>query len=394
MKKLVVSIVVAILIAGAYMFGTLNASKTIAVPPAAWADNSEAAQAWRQFVASMEAAGARVFAAHQDPQEQLEGIIYLAQMASVSLEMKLAKGDPARPKFTDWMSDYRKFLGDSPDAAYHTAELSAEYEYQITGNIADTEYLSFALYGTSLNGWNRAADNISNQSIRFDDDGNFTIIISKNKPADSDVDWLKMEDDIHMVMVRQYDHNLSSKQGSRFAIRNLAPPAFAIATDSDIAKGLNRATIFFNSTLDGAIALSNILSTGPNTIDPPKTYSADFGGIFYPTADNLYYGSWFYLEDDEALIVEGLVPNAPYWGVSLQNRWMQSLDYEHYNVSLNDDEISTENGRYRVIVSHQKPPSGNWLDTTGKKEGLLSIRYQLPESSEKPSITLVKFSDL
>ena len=325
MKKIIISITVVILIAGAFLLGTLNASKTIAVPPAAWADNSEAAQAWRQFVASMEAAGAQVFAAHQDPRTQLEGITYLAQMAAVSLEMKLAKGNPAMPRFTDWMSDYRKFLGDSPDAVYHTAELSAEYEYKITGNIADTEYLSFALYGTSINGWNRAAANLSNQLMRFDEAGNFIIIISKKKPIASNINWLAMEDDIHMVMVRQYDHDRASKQGARFTINNIAPPIFAPATDREVATGLNHATAFFNDTVAGAVALADILSAGANHIDPPKSYNPDFGGIFYPTADNEYYGSWFYLEEDEALVVEGPVPDAPYWSVSLQNRWMQSL---------------------------------------------------------------------
>ena len=197
-----------------------------------------------------------------------------------------------------------------------------------------------------------------------------------------------------MVMVRQYDHDRAGKQGASFTIRNLAPAAFVPATDSDVAAGLNQATTFFNSTLDGAIALADILSTGPNHIDPPKSYNADFGGIFYPTDDNQYYGSWFYLEEDEALLVEGAVPDAPYWSVSLQNRWMQSLDYQHYQVSLNDADISTKDGRYRVIVSHRKPATGNWLDTTGKKEGLLSIRYQLPVSSEKPSLRVVKFDQL
>ncbi|NNL11526.1 MAG: hypothetical protein HKO84_07170, partial [Pseudomonadales bacterium] len=85
---------------------------------------------------------------------------------------------------------------------------------------------------------------------------------------------------------------------------------------------------------------------------------------------------------------------APYWAVSLQNRWMQSLDYEHYQVALNGQQIKTDNGRYRVVVSHQRPPSGNWLDTAGKREGLLSIRYQLSKNSEKPSLRLVRFNDL
>lgn len=394
MKKVLAGIVVLALVGGAYVLGSLNASKTIAVPPAQWAEGSEAAQAWRQFAASLEAAGARVFATNEDPQERLDGLVYLAHMATASLEMKLAKGDQARPQFTDWMSDYRKFLGDSPDAVYNTAEISAQYSYEISGNIADTEYLGFMLYGTSINGWNRPVANLSSESLRIDEAGNFTIILSKNKPQQADVDWLQLEDDVHMVMVRQYDHGRSGKQNATFSIRNLAPPPFAPATDTEVAMALTDAANFYNGTIDGAIALAGILAAGPNTIDPPKSYDPDFGGIFYPTDDNEYYGSWFYLQDDEALIVEGEVPDAPYWSISLQNRWMQSLDYKHHQVSLNDEDIIVEGGRYRVIVSHQKPASGNWLSTAGKREGLLSIRYQLSTGAEKPSITLVKFDQL
>tara|TARA_B110000503_G_scaffold22699_1_gene35282 strand:+ start:16825 stop:18027 length:1203 start_codon:yes stop_codon:yes gene_type:complete len=394
MRKFLLIIVVGVLIAGAYLLGTFNASKTIAVPPADWAQGSEAAQAWRQFVASMEAAGARVFASHEDPQERLDGLVYLAQLSTAALEMKFAKGDSARPRFTDWMSDYRKFLGDTPDAIYQTAELSPEFDYEITGNIADAEYLGFMLYGTGLNGWNRAAANMSNETLHFDDSGNFTLLLSKAPPADTDANWLPLEDDVHMVMVRQYYHGRSGKQTASFSIRNLAPPVFVPANDGEVATALANATTFFNGTVDGAIALSAMLAPGANNIDPPKSYNPDFGGVFYPTDDNEYYGSWFYLQDDEALVVEGAVPDAPYWSISLQNRWMQSLDYDHYPVALNDTAIATEGERYRVIVSHRKPPSGNWLSTAGKREGLLSIRYQRAKKSEKPSLKVVKFKQL
>ena len=116
--------------------------------------------------------------------------------------------------------------------------------------------------------------------------------------------------------------------------------------------------------------------------------------MFYPTLDNEYYGGWLYLKDDEALVIEGAVPDAPYWSVSLQNHWLQSLDYEHYRVALNDHEITTENGRYRIVVSQRQPPAGNWIDTAGRREGLLSIRYQLSRGSEKPSLTRVPFDQL
>jgi len=394
MKKLLLALLAVASMAGAYVLGTLNASKTISIPPAQWAQGSESAQAWREFVASLESAGARVFAATDEPQERLEGISYLAQLATASLEMKFAKGDHVAPSFTDWMSNYRKFLGDSPDAIYHTAEISSEFDYEITGNIAEAEYLGFMLYGRSLNGWNRAAANISHEAMAFDESGNFTIILSVEKPEDSSANWLALEEDIHMVMVRQYYHGRAGKQHSRFTIRNLSQPDVVEKTDEEVAKGLANAATFFNETVDGAIALAGMVSSAANDIDPPKTYNPDFGGVFYPTLDNDYYGSWVYLEDDEALIIEGEVPDALYWSISLQNRWMQSLDYANNPVALNDGEIEVNDGRYKVIVSHRKPPTGNWLSTAGTREGLLAIRYLRSEDSSKPTLTLVKFAEL
>ena len=115
----------------------------ITLPDAAWTEGSDAAEAWREFSASLEAAGQRVYQRTDDPLERREGLAYLAQMASAALEMKLAKGSRTHPQFTDWMADYRKFLGDSPDAIYHTAELSPDYRYEITGNRGEAEYLGF-----------------------------------------------------------------------------------------------------------------------------------------------------------------------------------------------------------------------------------------------------------
>jgi hypothetical protein len=393
-KKVGLGLVFIVLLLGAYAAGSFNARKIISLPPAEWAAGSEGAQAWREFATSLEAAGARVFAASPDPVERLDGLQFLAQLASAALEMKLAKGSQVDPKFTDWMSDYRKFLGDSPDAIYHTAELSSEYRYEVSGNRGDAEYLGFMLYGRQINGWNRAAANISSETMRFDEEGNFTILLSSSAPEDPATNWLQLEDDTHMIMVRQYYHDRPGKTVASLAIRNLDTGAPEASTDQQLATRLRDATAFFNDTLDGAIALSDMLSQAPNSIEPPSGYSADFGGIFYPTSDNEYHGGWFDLAEDEALVIEGAVPDAPYWSISLQNRWMQSLDYEFHRTALNDKQIATQDGRYRVVVSHRQPDSGTWIDTAGRKSGLVAIRYQLSQGSEQPTLKLVKFKDL
>jgi hypothetical protein len=309
--------------------------------------------------------------------------------------MKLTKGNPADPRFTDWMGDSRKFLGDSPDAVYHTAPVSAQYSYEVTGNIADAEYLGFMLYGRGLNGWNRAAANLSRESIAIDQNGDFRILLSRTRPEGETVDWLALEDDVHTLMVRQYFHDRPASREATLRIRNLSPGEYHYPSDKEVADGLRHAATFFNDTLDGALALADMMSSRPNDPDPPKAYNPDFAGIFYPTFDNQYLGAWYKVEEDEALIIEGEVPDAPYWSVSLQNRWLQSLGYRHFRVSLNDRQIETEGGRYRIILSHRRPDAANWLDAAGHTEGLLAIRYQMAEAAmPPPTLTLVKFVEL
>lgn len=394
MKKVALCVVGLIALGAAYVAGSFNAKTTISIPDAEWAAGSTAAQAWRELLVSVEAAGEKIYAATDDPIERLEGLKYLQDLLAGSVEMKVTKGDAAFPAFTDWMGDDRKYLGDSPDAVYHTAEISGEYSYEVTGVRADAEYLAFVIYGRGINGWNKVSANLSNQDMVLGANGEFKILLSETRPDNFDGNWLPLQSDSHMIMVRQYFHDRSRKEEARFDIRNLEPIPHTVSNDASLAQSIRNATEFFNDSLNGTLALGAMVAEKPNTSEPPKAYNQDFGGIFYPTPDNQYFGTGFEIAPDEALVIEGDVPDVDYWSVSLQNRWLQSLDYENYQVSLTDQDIIAVDGRYRVVVSHENPGVDNWLDVAGHETGLLAIRYQLAPSLPSPDIRLVKLSEL
>ncbi len=394
MRKILLILLGVILIVLAYFFGTLRGSDTIVTPPAEWVEGSESAQAWRELSVSMEVASAKIFANTSHPRERQDGLLYLSQLLAASLEMKVSKGDRAHPAFTDWMGDDRKMLGDSPDAVYHSAEISADHSYEITGNRGDAEYLGVILYGRGLNGWNRPAENINHETLNFDSDGNFKIVISQSEPADALTNWLKLEADIHMVMVRQYFHDRPGKTEARFDIRNLEASPRQKPSDAILAGRMNEATQFFNESLNGTLALAEMLIETPNSSTPPKRYNQDFGGIFYPTEDNQYLGTWFSLAPDEALIIGGDAPDVDYWSVALQNRWLQSLDFKNYQVSLHNRQITIKDGRYRIVIAAEEPSDGNWLDTAGYESGLVAIRYQLAGKIPPPDMKVVPLADI
>lgn len=379
----------------AYVYASVTAGRTVTAPPAEWTAGSAAGAAWRQLLVSLEAGGAEVFAATDDPAARAEGLAYLAQLASAALEMKLARGDQAMPELTDWMSGYRKFLGDSPDAIYHTAEISADYIYELTGNAGDAMYMGFTLYGRSLNGWNRVAANITKDQMTLSAAGDFTLRMGRARPAGYPGDWLSLPDDAHLIMIRQYFHDRDGASPAQVSIRALDPPARAVGDDQQVAAGLEAATVFFNETLAGNLALMEMLMKAPNSFDPPREYSPDFGGVFYPTTDNAYYGTWFSLAPGQAILVEGVAPEASYWSASVQNRWLQSLDDRHHRVSLNNNDIEVDgDGRYRLVVSPVDPGTGNWLGTGGSTEGLLAIRYQMAGTAKPPGMRVVSLVEL
>ena len=393
MRRFLYASLLLILCGAAFVFGTFKTKTVVDLPPVEWTQGSEAAKAWREFTASQEAGAAKIYAATDNPLERREGLKFLSSLASMSIEMKIAKGDRARPAFTDWMGDDRKLLGDSPDAIYHTAEISSNYTYEITGNIGEAEYLGFALYGRQINGWNRAAGNLSHTDMDIDAGGNFRVVLSRDTHP-NEANSLELEDDTHMIMVRQYFHDRPAKTPATFTIRNLNPPSHAPQTDAELAGYIREAVTFFNDSLHGTIALGNMLQGEPNSATPPKKYDPDFGGVFYPTHDNQYFGTGFKLAPDEALIIEGVVPDVDYWSVSLQNRWLQSLSLNDVPVSLDNHQLTLKEGRYKVIVAPENPGVGDWLSTAGHTSGLVAIRYQLAGNVPSPDIRLVKLNDL
>jgi len=92
----------------------------------------------------------------------------------------------------------------------------------------------------------------------------------------------------------------------------------------------------------------------------------------------------FKLEPGEALLVEFPVTDCLYTNIELGNMWWESLDYRtrqtHLNGHmsfLNSDDI------YRYVICPENPGIPNWLDTEGRLEGTMFLRWtycdQVPE---------------
>jgi len=372
-----------------------------------------ASEAFKDLLTSVDFAGSEAYSASQTEDATLkhdETYQYLLELLAASIEMQLSKGDPSKPQFTDWMANYRKFLGDSPDARYLTAPIDSDYDYELTFDMGDADYLGVVIYDTNpLTGWNRATDSLY---VLAENAGNAKHIrLASNNSSDQTTNQadgleLQLSETAHTVMVRTYRFDGSVEENSHITIavssstgsksyssnqtqrHRLAGDALSVETR------LTNTSRFFNETWRGSRALARATAATANSFERPAEVSPDFVGIFYPTPDNSYHGGAFNLAPDEHLVIEGKAPEATFWSVTLQNHWMQSLAPSIGKASLRGDEIVLRDGRYRIWIGALPPPEGEtWLSTGGLKQGLVAIRYLLATAEEAPSARVVQAAD-
>ena len=80
------------------------------------------------------------------------------------------------------------------------------------------------------------------------------------------------------------------------------------------------------------------------------------------------------LDENQALVVEFDQPQATYWSIqTYMFHWLAPLDFRNRVTSLNDTQVHVDDdGKVRVVISHQDPGVQNWLDASGLREGLCS----------------------
>ena len=131
----------------------------------------------------------------------------------------------------------------------------------------------------------------------------------------------------------------------------------------------------------------------PNTFSAPGQWLSETG---YGNLHAHYAAAPFVLMPDEALLIEGSLPQCRFANLVLWNRYMQTFDSARRQVSLNRAQMKLgEDGRYCIVLAHRDPGLPNWLDTEGRSSGLMYWRFLLASTDvPTPAARVVKFADL
>lgn len=342
--------------------------------------------AWDAFCDNLKAAGAALVypGAPRDPFQQAEGIRYLTRLTRAGLEAFVEYNDPEFPIFRRMVHETVKLGADNPDNYYMNAQVSGEYEYVIRGQRNSVHYLGFFTqngdYGST--GGFQPCGILEHSGMQIEPDGSFEIRVSREPQG---TNWLKIEPETSLIMVRQTFLHRDREQPAELEIRAVnGPEAPRPVTPAMVDKGLQRAglfiaaaPVFFARWAKGFQQHTNQLPL----FDPAVSNAA--GG----DANIIYYHSHWKLAEDEAILIEVAPIPCDTWNFQLNNYWMESLDYRYYRICISKGNAHYEpDGRVRLIVSHSDPGYPNWIRTAGHTEGTMCWRwYRLAAGVEAPA---------
>mgnify|MGYP000458621399 CR=1 FL=1 len=330
----------------------------------------------------------------QGDREQAEGYRHLARLMQYALQWYVEFGDPAFPAFHRFDDDWLKWGGPGADFTYLRAKLDGQYSYRLSGHVAGARGFTFSLCEGEMQ-MNQMAvfGQWNHRDVTLDTDGKFSCLFSAERPAGYDGDWFPLDPRTDHLNIRIVVADWENDAIPAFYIERVggAGQAPGPLSGEQLAERLDRAAKWVEATIpywNQRIGQA-FEKAARNRIAQPGSVD---GGV-----QDISYGTGFWeLESDEVLLLEWEVPRAHYWGIILYSLgWFESLDIAHRLTSYSDAQsyIDTD-GKVRMVIAHSDPGVPNWLDTEGRRTGMIATRWVWSQNNPHPAATVLPLSAL
>lgn len=347
-------------------------------PPAYAAAPSASGQAqleagWDDFRAAIAdvTAFVRRSAFYATPEDRAAAYSFITGMMIARMEEDVVF-DPLFPYFR--ILDHRiREGGDNPDQRYLITNLKGGESYRIWGRTGSQRRLEFQVYAGDpyVPGGGRSASYLGQDQLRIDEDGRFEVFLTPQRHAGN---WIENPADATQLLVREIYSDWAKERPGDIHIDRIghegdAKPAL---TEEAMAARLHKAAADLRTHVKvwPQMVAAKYMQT-PNVLGPP----VDPGSIGGVPGRFMVSGS-FDLAPDEALIVRAWPASGNYQGIQLADLWFSSLEYANRQTSLTGDQtVRDRDGSYRFVISAQDPGVPNWLDTMGRRRGLILMRF-------------------
>lgn len=304
----------------------------------------------------------------------------------------------ATPEQPDWAPLWNPVytLQPNPDDIYLYSPLRGDLTYKVAGNRGTVKILSFTTQRfmsgmvddiSQIGGHNELDD----QDIAFEENGDFELIFSVNRPEGYTGNWAPIHPEATGMMVRIRSYDWENEINPTLTIECLDKvPLKPRLTPEQIVERIQEMAKFPARKTRSYYRLQNAVkaAVGFNVFQPTRMAGA--------LAKQVYWPACFQLNDDEALIIETELPeHRPYWNIQLNDPYFNALEYVYRLSSLNGHtaRISSD-GKFRAVIALTDPGVPNWLDPAGYNEGGIYGRWYDCDSSPTPIIKRVPLAEL
>ena len=365
-------------------------------------------EAFAGWIAGQQAARDIMAAAEvpRAPADVAEGYRWVARLTSLAQDWFVEKADPLHPQLFVAQGEYRKLMVDNPDVQYRFSVLDAGHTYRLTGRRGDAAYVGLT-FGTpigkgAVGGRTGTLTQVHIDEFDLGPDGEIDVLIGPGPaPEPRPKNWVELVPGTGQIAVREtfFDKRTERPADLHLELVGEVPPP--ILTADDLIPKLEFAGLFVQFVAATVVGMWKDTEPNVNSLGGQSgaAHTEDQADEVKTHTDNdmTYHGGRWVLGDDEALVVTVHEPDKEflYWGLTIANPWMESYDYRYTTTCLNNGRaVRSDDGSWRMAISPRDSGVANWLDTGGRQEGYMLVRWVLADGPPHPSCQIVKIDQV
>ncbi len=325
--------------------------------------------------------------------DQAEGYRYLLRLIRLSLEMNLEHSNPSTPSFYNLSHETAKIGADNPDNIYLNANIDGNQSYKVYGNVGECDYLSFGLKENrySTDGTMLSLGEIDMRDMEINESGDFILNLGGQTNS---INFLPLPKNANMLIVRQTYKNRISQTHAKINIKNISSTAKPeLLTSSKLEAQLNQSLAFVNGTASTFLKwVHNFKKDHRNKLPlGDQSFFQAAGG----DPKICYLHGYYDFSENEYMEITTNIPDCEYWNFQLENYWMESLDYRHYPIHINESSAILNNDKtITIVVSHFPINIDNNLITEGRNNGAMLLRWIGAKAHPIPEVKIKKINSL
>ncbi len=346
-------------------------------------------EAWQRWCDRLKAVGDRVVAPglQNDERTRAEGYRALARLIASAVQSEFEAANPDFPEFIQEQGPHAPWGGANPDFVTLRAVIDPKETYKIWADVDGIFQATFCQHeGSVALDQTRTYFERHLESFEIDEDGFLELVLS---PDEQEGNWIPAHADARFFTIRIVVSDWESHTAPTFHIERVgaegeAPPPQSAA---DVTRSLERSIDWIEASSSHWSRYAREISERlpVNVASTPAIEPGD--------PSDIATGRCFWdLGEDEALLITCEVPTAQYWGFAIQSMtWFEAGDFARRQTSLSGDQIHIdEDGLARLVLSARDLGVPNWIDSEGRRQGLLAYRFGWAETFPVPEIQVVK----